>query len=158
MPVAGVVVVLVATVVGLLLGSDVVSDEVARAMVPTVVPTVGVVLRDPLAGLWRGMGAPGVGAGVVLVALVVGSDAIELASGESAGGVPRRGFVMIASYWFDKYVTITRERLVWWLRTRAGTETSGVVVGYPSRRRGRKILLITCQSFVPIVDEERKER
>jgi hypothetical protein len=28
----------------------------------------------------------------------------------------------------------------------------------PSRRQGGKILLITCQSFVPIVDEERKER
>ena len=101
MPAAGVVVVLVATVVGLLLGSDVVSDEVARAKVPTM----GVVLRDPLAGFWRGIGAPG--AGVILVALVVGSDAIGLASDESAGDVPRRGFVMVASYRFDEYGTIT---------------------------------------------------
>ena len=87
MPVAGVVVVLVA--VGLLLGSDVVSDEVARAMEPTVVPTVGVVLRDPLGGLCRGM-AP---------------DAVGLASGGLAGGVPRRGFVMVAL--FDEYDTNT---------------------------------------------------
>ena len=40
----------------------------------------------------------------------------------------------------------------------AFVEGVDVVENKPSRRRGGKILLITCQSFVPIVDEEMKER
>ena len=40
----------------------------------------------------------------------------------------------------------------------AGVEGVDVVKYDPSRRRGRKIVLITCQSYVAIAEEERKER
>ena len=65
-----------------------------------------------------------------MLALCAGADGVGLASEES-GWMPRRGFVMVASYDYrwKRLVVYLRELLDWWLRTSVGTKVSGVVVG-----------------------------